>query len=117
MKVKELIRELEEYNMDADITTSISEDIGIAYVCSDGINPFTKKTTPQLFIEPMDSCPICPHNYMDDATETRWCSIYDKPCGEVEECYEWESDDVLASEYVEDCYEGWIVKSRANCCK
>ena len=99
--------------MDADVTTSISEDICIAYVSgNEDTVEYTKKTTPQVFIEPTDSCPVCEYNYMDDGEEVRWCSYYDKACKDVEKCYEW--GDVLSSEYLTDCYEGWIVKPRAD---
>lgn len=102
--------------MDADVTTPMSEDICISYICksNDG-DELTKKSTPQVFIEPTDSCPLCDNNYMDDASETRWCSFYDKPCRDVVECYQWE--DELSSDYIEDCYEGWIVKSRTDSCQ
>lgn len=93
--------------MDADITTAVSEDICVAYLCNNGTDEFTKKTTTQLFIEPTDSCPVCEHNYMSDEEEVRWCSYYDKACADVEECFY----DELPEEYMTDRYEGWIIKS------
>lgn len=95
--------------MDADITTSISEDICIAYLSNNGTDELTKKTTTQIFIEPTDSCPLCEHSYMSDEEMVRWCSFYDKACADVEECYQYEPD--FPIEYIEDRYEGWIVKS------
>lgn len=113
MKVKELIKELLEFDMDADVTTSISEDICISYISKSTEDvEYTEKTTPQVFIEPTDNCPICDYNYMNEEEEVRWCDFYDKPCKDVEECYQ--SVDVSSSEYLADSYEGWIVKFRAN---
>lgn len=109
MKVRELIKELLEFDMDADVTTPVSEDICIAYISADGEKKLSKKESRQIFIEPTDNCPSCSNNYMDDASEERWCSYYDKPCKDVMECYQYE--DEFPVEYVEDRYEGWITKS------
>ena len=51
MKVKELIKELQEYNPEADITLTTSETITLSYICSDG---GTKKDSKQIFIEGED---------------------------------------------------------------
>lgn len=59
MKVSKLIEILSSFNQDADITTSIAEDIAISYVT--GNDEYTEKNTPQLFIEPVDC--LCCHNY------------------------------------------------------
>ena len=55
MKVKELIIELLDYNLDAEVVTSHSESVELSYCglpnvtdCSD------KKTTPFLFIDGCD---------------------------------------------------------------
>lgn len=92
MKVRELVQRLLEYNQDADISTSFSEDItlGFIFTNNDG-KVFTKRTTPYVFIEPADSCPSCVHLYYECGEGM--CSFYDKPCQEVEECYQFESDD------------------------
>ena len=56
MKIKDLIKELEQYNPEADITLTISEDITISYICEDlQGNELTKKTTMQVFIEGCDN--------------------------------------------------------------
>jgi len=109
LKIKRLIELLKDFNPEADITTPISEDICLSYVSCNGMDELTKKTTKQVFIEPTDSCPICTNNYMDESTESRWCSFYDKPCKDVKECYQWE--DEVSSDYIEDRYEGWITQS------
>ena len=64
--------------------------LGFIYINNDG-GEFTKKTTPQVFIEPVDSCPSCGHLYYE--CEEGMCSFYNKPCKEVKECYQFESDD------------------------
>ena len=89
MMVKKLIEELAEYNPDADITLTTSEDICLSYICkdSDG-SSLDKKTTMQVFIEPMDLCPMCTSEYMNG--DVMWCSSYDCACRDVEECYQFE---------------------------
>ena len=49
MKVKNLIKELKEYNPEADITLTTSETIILSYISED--EGETKKTTKQIFIE------------------------------------------------------------------
>lgn len=51
MKIKELIKELKEFNQEADITLTTSETITLSCICSDG---GTKKDTKQVFIEGED---------------------------------------------------------------
>ena len=61
MKIKHLIKELLEFNPNADITTSIAEDISLSYIISrGGQKEYDKHTTPQVFIEPVD-CLCCKH--------------------------------------------------------
>ena len=92
MKIRKLIELLRTYNQEADITLTTSEDICISYICKDpNGNPLTKETTMQCFIEPMDQCPECVHEYMNG--DTRWCSFYDKECEKVGECYQFEEFD------------------------
>lgn len=92
MKIKELISKLQSYNPDADITLTTSEDITLAYICKDSNgNELTPKTTRQVFIEPTDECPQCTNEYMED--KVRQCSVYGKPCKEVEECFQFEEFD------------------------
>lgn len=89
MKVKELSEKLKEYNPNADITTPMSEDITLSYIHKDqDDNNYTKKTTKLVFIEPMDSCPTCIHEYND--VGIMMCSYYGKPCRMVDECYQFE---------------------------
>ena len=57
MKMDKLITLLKQYNPSAEVTTPTSEDICISYIDQDG--KFTEKTTPQVFIEPSDICPLC----------------------------------------------------------
>lgn len=88
MKIKELIDKLKDFNPNADISTVASEDIKLTYVyCVDG-KEYSKKTTQQVFIEPVDACEVC-INYDDD-----YCLIHSKPCDSVkDECmffdYDW----------------------------
>ena len=92
MKCSELIRELKEYNQDADVSLTTSEDITTSYICKDPNTDekLTKKTTRQVFIEPMDSCPSCTSEYMNEEEDVMWCSFYDKPCRDVEDCDQYE---------------------------
>ena len=48
MIVSELIKELESYNPDAEITTTHSETIELGYVDDDG--NYSKKDTPIVFV-------------------------------------------------------------------
>ena len=92
MKIKKLIELLKTYNQDADITLTTSEDITVSYICKDtNGNPLSKETTMQCFIEGMDNCPECVHEYMNG--DDRWCSFYDKECKKVDECYQFEEFD------------------------
>lgn len=90
MKVSKLIEQLQDFNPNADITLPCSEDICIGWICKDYKTgeELTKKTTPQLFIEFDEECPVCVHSYIDDGE--RFCSYYDKHCADVEECYQFE---------------------------
>lgn len=55
MKVKELITELLEYNMDAEVVTSYTETIEIGYSeCVDVNDCSDKKNTPFVFIDGCD---------------------------------------------------------------
>ena len=92
MLCKELIKQLKEYNPNADVTLTTSEDICISYICKDNQgNELTKETTGLIFIEPMDLCPMCTSEYMNG--DTMWCSFYDCACRDVEECYQFEELD------------------------
>ncbi len=51
MKVKELIKQLKEFNQEADISLTTSEDILISYISENNATPLT---TLQLFIEGCD---------------------------------------------------------------
>lgn len=85
MKCSELIKELQEFNPDANVTTPYSEDICLSYIAEGGAD---KRTTKIIFIEWADECPSCVHEYMNE--DIRWCSYYDKACTDVEECYQYE---------------------------
>lgn len=92
MKVSKLIEFLQSYNPDADITLTTSEDIMLSYVSKDvNNNVLTKDTTTQVFIEGIDACVECVHQYTE-AMKTM-CSAYDKPCKMVKECYQFEEPD------------------------
>ena len=75
MKVSKLIEQLQDFNPNADITLPCSEDICIGWICKDYKTgeELTKKTTPQLFIEFDEECPVCVHSYIDDGE--RFCVI------------------------------------------
>ena len=55
LKVEELIRELYNYNQEAEITTPYSETIELSYIYmdTDG-NPLDQRETPIVFIEGCD---------------------------------------------------------------
>ena len=53
MKVKELIKELKEFNPNANISLTTSEDIILSYIDWGGAD--NEKTTKQVFIEPCDA--------------------------------------------------------------
>ena len=90
MKISKLINELSTFNQDADVTLTTSEDITLSFIFKnmDTGEILTKKTTRQVFIEPCDQCPECTNLYYD--CEEGMCSFYNKPCKEVEECYQFE---------------------------
>lgn len=52
MTVRDLIEELIQYNMDAEVTTPYSETIEIGYLFGEA--GFTKLTTPLVFIRGSD---------------------------------------------------------------
>ena len=92
MEISKFIELLKEYNSDADITLTNSENICLSYICKDeNGNELTKETTPMVFIEPMDLCPMCTSEYMNG--DDMWCSAYDCACRDVEECYQFEELD------------------------
>ena len=49
--IRDLIKELLEFNLDAEITTPYSETIELGWICDDGA---TKKTTKTVFVEGCD---------------------------------------------------------------
>ena len=51
MKVKELIKELKDFNQEAEVVTPTSETILLSYIANDG---GTKDTTKIVFIEGVD---------------------------------------------------------------
>lgn len=51
-------------------------------------NVFKKETTPVVFIEGVDLCPTCVHEYIEDSE--RMCSFYGRPCRMVGECFQYE---------------------------
>ena len=62
MKNYKLIELLQAFNPNANVTTSISEDIALSYITGGGRNQeYDKKDTPVIFIEPV-YC-LCCHNY------------------------------------------------------
>lgn len=55
MKVKELITELLEYNLDAEVVTSYSETVELSYIGTKGVkNCSDKKDTQFVFIDGCD---------------------------------------------------------------
>ena len=52
MKVRELIKELLNYNMDAEVSNRHYETVEIGYVC--GNDEFGKENTPMVFINGCD---------------------------------------------------------------
>ena len=51
MRVKELIKELQKYNPEAEITLTTSETIFLSFICE---NKETEQNTRQVFIEGCD---------------------------------------------------------------
>ena len=84
---------MERFNQNADITLTTSEDIALSYICKDAISgeELTEKTTNLVFIEPSDECVKCAWLYIECGEGM--CSFYNKPCKEVEECYQFEEVD------------------------
>lgn len=93
LKINELISKLKEYNPEADISLTSSEDITLGYIFKslDG-EVYTKETTKQVFIEPTDSCPVCEFEYIENGI--RMCSFYEKTCKSVKECFAFEESDI-----------------------
>ena len=94
MKNKDLIKKLKEYNLDADVTLTDSEDITISFIShdSDG-NELSEKTTNQIFIEGIDNYVECVYEYINDDYGVKWCSYYNVPCADVKDCYEFNEFD------------------------
>ena len=89
MKMKNLIEYCKTFNPDADVTLVDSEDITLSYIEKDvDGNVFKKETTPIVFIEGVDLCPTCVHEYIEDSE--RMCSFYGRPCRMVGECFQYE---------------------------
>lgn len=86
MLVKELIKELAEFNLEADVSLIDAEDICISYISTDGA---TKETTKQVFIEGADLCQTC-YYYDDD-----YCLAYEDNPDKVTECYMYEREECL----------------------
>lgn len=84
MKVLDLMKELSYFNPQANISLTTSEDICLSYISEDNATP---QTTKQVFIEPADFCQKC--QFYEDS----YCRVYDKPCDEVEECFQYIEDD------------------------
>lgn len=54
MKNKDLINQLKEFNLNAEVTLTTSEDIFVSYIDNGGGKKFDKSNTPFIFIEPCD---------------------------------------------------------------
>lgn len=87
MRCDKLIEELKEFNPLADISLTVSEDICLSYISSDGTE--NKSTAKHIFIEPTDSCMNCSHHYMNG--DEMWCGYHHSPCREFIGCEEWEN--------------------------
>lgn len=84
MKNSELIKELKEFNPDAEVTTPYSETIELSYISNE---EYSKKTTPIVFIEGADEKYLeCENEYINEYEDVVWCNHYDKPCTNKEEC-------------------------------
>lgn len=81
MKVKQLIKELKEFNPNADVSLTTCNDINVSYISSGGA---TKETTKQIFIEEENTCESCA--FHDGGG---YCNEYNKNCEDVEECYQY----------------------------
>lgn len=58
MKNRELIKQLLNYNMDADVTLTTSEDITLSFICVDANGEIlSEKETSLIFIEGIDKVP------------------------------------------------------------
>ena len=79
MKVKDLIKQLADYNPNANISLENSESIVLSYISEEGGTPLTTK---QVFIEPCDFCYAC--QFFDED----YCTVYDKECSDVDECFQ-----------------------------
>lgn len=87
MKNRDLIKELLNYNLDADVTTTSDEDIVVSFISEDSFgNELTKESTKQLFIEGVDDCMTCSHQYINEEEDEAWCQYYDKACGNIIHC-------------------------------
>ena len=81
MKNRELIKQLSEFNMDADVSLLTYNDICISYITENGATP---KTTKQIFIEEENSCDSC--TFHDGGG---YCEIYNKQIEDIEECFQY----------------------------
>lgn len=88
MKNRDLIKKLSEFNLDADVSLTTSEDIAISYISDDSGD---KKSTIRIFIEGIDECPYCIHEYKED--NEKQCDFYGMKCTDVEECYNFQGLD------------------------
>ena len=76
---KDLINSLKEFNPEANVTLTTSEDICISYITEGGAD---KSNTPHIFIE---ECDICSNCFYESET---YCTFYNQECSDVEECYQ-----------------------------
>ena len=91
MKVKELIKQLEGFNPDAEIKVKRqSEDIvvdGVYFIYKvkdDEGNEYSSENTYQVIMELDDICQSC------QFFENRFCEVYNKPTEEVGECFQYQ---------------------------
>jgi len=88
MKVKELITELLEFNLNAEVTLTTSEDIQLSYINGTGDNEFDKASSPVVFIEGCNK-----YDYHNCAwIDKEYCTFYNKDCALIKECYAYEED-------------------------
>lgn len=85
MKNNKLIEKLKEYNPNADVTLTTSEDICIGYIVGD--EGYDKSNTPIIFIEGCDECARC---FFEEET---FCTFYGVECSDVEQCYQFIEED------------------------
>lgn len=90
MKVKDLINSLKEYNPNANVVLTTSEEIFLSFI---GDENTSKKNAEVVFIEGCDFCASC--YYYD----IEYCKFYEDYCYSINDC---EIFDKEGQKYYED---------------